>query len=34
MEELFMKKVISKVMAAVLVTTMVSAPIYKNVYAD
>lgn len=29
-----MKKVISKVMAAVLVTTMVSAPIYKNVYAE
>lgn len=29
-----MKKVISKVMAAVLVTTMVSAPIYKSVYAE
>ncbi|MGM9978473.1 MAG: prenyltransferase/squalene oxidase repeat-containing protein [Clostridium sp.] len=29
-----MKKVISKVMVAVLVTTMVSAPIYKNVYAE
>ena len=29
-----MKKVISKVMVAVLVTTMVSAPIYKSVYAE
>ena len=29
-----MKKIISKVMAAVLITTMVSAPIYKNVYAE
>lgn len=29
-----MKKVISKVMAAVVLTTMVSVPVYKNVYAD
>ena len=29
-----MKKVISKVMTAVLLTTMVSIPIYKNAYAE
>lgn len=29
-----MKKIISKVMAAVLISTMISAPVYKNVYAD
>lgn len=29
-----MKKVISKVMAAALISTMISAPVYKNVYAD
>lgn len=34
MEELFVKKIISKVMAAALISTMISAPVYKNVYAD
>lgn len=29
-----MKKIISKVMAAALISTMISAPVYKNVYAD
>jgi len=28
------KKIISKVMAAALISTMISAPVYKNVYAD